>query len=423
MHILSGVNMMSQELVLVHAEEDKIARVAIGSIPGCPPATPQHSLIMPDEETVYITTDSLPPFRASIIALRVKDIDWDAGTIEVELLQVLPLDVMGAPSDMPNLVQTDESQPIMPWTRPLFTQTHAPTLLPGSSFLYTAHYTDDRLLGFRIRRDGTLEPRVRYSDREVTRQTHGVSFNPNGTVGLGVGYDYDIGELRIHEVDHHTGRLEVARTIPLGTPEEYGAFVHRAVWLDNRYAYLGAMQVGPTSRTRPAEATTSVRHPDPPTPAGDKLVGPSVWLIDTKLNTAECVIRPTDSEAGAGMFRPPSDVAVAAGKLYVAEEDSWTATDLPGGYGTDGYISVWDISDRDKPCFVKRLRPGHELPDDFRNAHTASAMFDEESVFVSSFVSNHLVRIDTATDKVAKVYSAEDGLDMFHGEFAAGRNG
>ena len=50
-------------------------------------------------------------------------------------------------------------------------------------------------------------------------------------------------------------------------------------------------------------------------------------------------------------------------------------------------------------------------------------MHDEESVFVSSFVSNHLIKIDTATDDVAKVYTMEDGLEMFHGEFAAGRNG
>jgi hypothetical protein len=49
-------------------------------------------------------------------------------------------------------------------------------------------------------------------------------------------------------------------------------------------------------------------------------------------------------------------------------------------------------------------------------------MLDEDSVFVSSFVSDYLVRIDTSTDKVAKVYSAKDGLSMFHGEFAAGRN-
>jgi hypothetical protein len=408
MHILVGVNMMSQELVLVHAEEDKLVRVALAGIPGCPPVSPQHALILPDEETVYVTTDAVPPFNASIVVLFLNSVDWDAGTADVELRQVLSLDVAGTPSDMPNVVQVDPTQPIMPWTRPLRTQTHAPTLLPHSKFLYAAHYTDDRLRGFKIRKNGTLESRVLYSDREVTRQTHGVSFNSSGTVGLGVGYDYDIGELRIHGVNRHTGALQVTGTIALGTASEYGAFVHRAVWLDNRFAYLGTMQVGPTSRTLP----------------GDTIVGAGIWLIDTQENTAECVIEPADSEASAGIFRPPSDVAVAAGKLYVAEEDSWTVNDeMPSSYGQDGFISIWDISNHAKPCFIKRLRPGHELPSDFRNAHTATAMFDEDSVFISSFVSNYLVRIDTATDEVAKVYSADDGLDMFHGEFAAGRIG
>src|SRR5687768_10105737 len=116
MHILVGVNMMSQELVLVHAEEDKIVRVALASIPGCPPVSPQHALILPDEETVYVTTDAVPPFNASIVVLFLNSIDWDAGTAEVELRQVLPLDVAGTPSDMPNVVQVDPTQPIMPWT-------------------------------------------------------------------------------------------------------------------------------------------------------------------------------------------------------------------------------------------------------------------------------------------------------------------
>jgi len=41
---------------------------------------------------------------------------------------------------------------------------------------------------------------------------------------------------------------------------------------------------------------------------------------------------------------------------------------------------------------------------------------------VSSFISDHLLKIDTATDTVTKVYSMDDGLMMFHGEYAAGRN-
>jgi len=308
---------------------------------------------------------------------------------------------------MPNLAQTDAKQPIMPWTRPLYPQTHGPTFLPRSSFTYVTHYTDDRVRGFHMRSDGTLEQRVLYSQRELTRQTHGVNFNGRGTVGLGVGYDYDIGEVRVYRPNGHSGKIEATHTIKLGTDTEYGAFAHYAAWLDDRYAYLGAMQVGPTSRTLP----------------GASIVGPSVWLIDTDLETAECVIGPTNTLDGAGMYRSPSDLTIAKGKLYVAEEDSWGVhPDNPSTYGRDGYISVWGLGDRREPRFLKRLRPGLELPADFRNAHTATAMHDEDSVFVSSFVSDHLVRIDTSTDSVAKVYSADDGLSMFHGEFAAGRN-
>jgi hypothetical protein len=407
MHILSGVNMMSKELVLVHADEDKMVRVALEDIDGWQPASPQHTWITADEQTVYVATDAIPPFNASIVVLHLGEIDWDAGTADLQLRQIVALDVAGTPSDMPNLGQTDPMQPIMPWTRPLYTQTHGPTFLPHSEFTYVTHYTDDRVRGFKIKNDGTLEQRVLYSKRELTRQTHGVNFNSKGTVGLGVGYDYDLGEVRVYRANRNTGQVEATRTIRLGTDTEYGAFAHYAAWLDDRYAYVGAMQVGPTSRT----------------PQGATIVGPSVWLIDTERDAAECVIGPTDDSQGAGMFRPPSDLAIAKGKLYVAEEDSWTMrADPHSNYGNDGYISIWDISDHGKPRFIKRLHPGVDLPADFRNAHTATAMHDEESVFVSSFVSDYLIRISTSADKVAKVYSAEDGLSMFHGEFAAGRN-
>ncbi|MEU6674080.1 hypothetical protein [Streptomyces sp. NPDC046925] len=407
MHLLTGVNMMSKELVLVSADEDKMVRVPLKDIDGWRPASPQHTWIAPDEETVYVATDAIPPFNASIVVLHLNGVSWDAGTADVELRQIVPLDVAGTPSDMPNLKQTSPNQPIMPWTRPLYTQTHGPTFLPRSKFTYVTHYTDDRVRGFKIKHDGTLEQRVLYSDRALTRQTHGVNFNAKGTVGLGVGYDYDIGEVRVYRPDRHTGKVQATHTITLGTEAEYGAFAHYAAWLDNRFAYIGAMQAGSTSRT----------------PLGATVVGPSVWLIDTELDTAERVIGPTRTAGGAGMFRSPSDVTVAKGKLYVAEEDSWGPQgESPFDYGRDGYISVWDIHNRAEPRFVKRLRPGRELPADFRNAHTATAMFDEDSVFVSSFVSDHLIRIDTRTDKVAKVYDARDGLSMFHGEFAAGRN-
>lgn len=409
MQTLSAVNIGSQELVLVHAQKDKMVRVPLETLKGWKPASLQHSWISADERTVYIATDAVPPFTASVGVLGLKAVNWDAGTADVEVKQIIPLDAAGTPSRMPSLQAVSRSQPIMPWTRPSFTQTHGPTFLPGTNFTYVTHYTDDRVRGFRINSNGTLEQKIQYSKGDLTRQAHGVNFNARGTLGLGVGYDYDMGDVRVYSVNRSTGALNVTRTIPLGTKSRYGAFAHYATWIDNRFAYVGAMQVGPTSKT----------------PAGATLVGPSVWLVDTEQNTAKAVIGPTDSVDGAGMFRSPSDVGVANGKLYVAEEDSWrtpAGSTSPANYGLDGFISIWDIGDRAKPRLIKRLRPGRELPADFRNAHTVTPMRDEKSVFVSSFVTSHLIRIDAGTDRVAKVYSAKDGLNMFHGEFAAGRN-
>ncbi|MBG0564653.1 hypothetical protein [Actinoplanes aureus] len=395
--------MTSKDLVLVDCQQDRLVRVPLAGIAGWEPAAPRHAWITSDERTVYLATDAVPPFHASIAVLRLHSVDWDAGTADVRLLQILRLDPAGTPSDMPHLAQVDPRQPIMPWSRPFHTQTNGPAFLPHSPFTYVTHCTDDRIRGFRIDADGTLTPAIVYSERRLTRQTHGIDFNPAGTLGLGVGYDYDLSEVRVYRPDRGTGDVRVTHTIRLGTATRYGSFAHAATWLDDRYAYVGAMQAGPTSRT----------------PLGAEIVGPSVWLIDTHENTGQLVIPPTAQVEGAGMFRSPSDVAIANGKLYVAEEDAWTGRPCRPD---DGFVSIWDLSDPGKPHFIKRFRPDQELPADFRDAHTTTATADEESVFVSSFASDHLIRIDTGTDKIAKVYTAADGLSTFHGEFAAGRN-
>ncbi len=90
-------------------------------------------------------------------------------------------------------------------------------------------------------------------------------------------------------------------------------------------------------------------------------------------------------------------------------------------FGQEGYISIFDISDINYPVFIKRMRPGYELPSDFVNAHTSLSTPDQTAVIVSSFVSNHIVKIDPATDEVVKVWNMQNGLDMPHGEFISGR--
>lgn len=406
-HILSGINMMDCELVLVSSETDQVAKAMLPSLPGWQPSACQHTAISDDEKTVYILTDSKPPYGASVVSIRIKDIDWDAGMVDAKVLQTIKLDPVGAPSKFPTVTQTSPNQPIMPWTRPAFTQTHGPTFLSHSKFFYVTHYTDNRVRAFKIKGDGTLQAKDVYSDGDKTRQTHGVNFNASGTVGLGVGYDYDMREVRVYTPKRSNGKVEVTGKITLGDAKAYGAMAHYAVWINDRYAYIGTMQEGPTSTT----------------PAGAKVIEPSVWLLDVEKMKATRVIGKA-AYGVEGLLRSPSDVAVANDKLYVAEEDSWgklpnsPATD----YGRDGYISIWDVSDIAKPKFIKRFSPGSDgLPSDFRNAHTASATEDDSAVYVSSFISNHLVKIDTETDTITKVYGKSDGLEMYHGEFAAGR--
>lgn len=406
-HILSGVNMKGCELVLIHSETDRMAKVSLPTIYGWQPAACQHTAISSDEQTVYLLTDAVPPYTASVVTVHLNHIDWNSGTIDAKVLQTIPLAQPGSPAVMPGVTQVSPHQPIMPWTRPAYTQTHGPTFLPNSKYFYVTHYTDNRVRGFKVAPDGTLTPTAVYSDGDLTRQTHGVNFNSAGTTGLGVGYDYDMGTVRVYKPNTLTGEVKVTGQIQLGDDRFYGAMAHYAVWLDDRYAYVGTMQQNRTSLTR----------------NGSHVIEPSVWLLDTLEMKATRVIG-TQNGNHPGLLRSPSDVALAHGKLYVAEEDSWgRRPNAPAGdYGRDGYVSIWDVSNPAAPKFIKRLSPGQGLPADFRNAHTASAMADGDAVYVSSFISDHLVKIDTATDTVTRVYGMDQGLNMYHGEFAAGRN-
>ena len=87
----------------------------------------------------------------------------------------------------------------------------------------------------------------------------------------------------------------------------------------------------------------------------------------------------------------------------------------------DGYISVWNFSDRSAPKFIKRLRPGKDLPADFQLSHTLYPTLDGRYVYVEDWNGGHVVKIDTSTDGVVKVASKADvGWQMPHGAFIPG---
>ena len=57
-HIVSAVNMMRCDLILINAETDEIVITPLTTLPGWPEAVCQHSWILPDETKVFISTDA-----------------------------------------------------------------------------------------------------------------------------------------------------------------------------------------------------------------------------------------------------------------------------------------------------------------------------------------------------------------------------
>ncbi|MBA4143808.1 MAG: hypothetical protein H0X43_12655 [Nitrosospira sp.] len=393
---------MKQEVIFIHVETDEIVIAPLAELPGWPEEMQmlQHSWITPEEDQLLISTDAVAPGAASIIMLELGNIDWKGGKADLKVRKIVKLDEPGTPSKFPEVNQVDPAFPIPDWTRSPYTQSHRPTFLPRSPFTYITHLGDNRIRGLNYK-TGQLIEADPMSFGDLSGQMHGINFNPAGKLGLGVGYFFDDNQIDIYKVDSKTGKVRLKAVAILGTPEEYAAFTHFTHWIDDRYAVTATMQLGPTSITEEDDA---------------KIIGPSVWLIDAKTATATKIIGTAPPSSEAGVYRSASDVAVAKGKLYVAEEDS-----LREEFATEGFVAVYDFTDMHDPKFIKRLKPGVELPSDFRLGHAMAVTVDEDAVYVSSYISNHIVKINTTTDEVVKVYTAEDGLDIPHGEFISGR--
>ena len=400
-HVYTAVNMMMQELLLINVETDKLIKVDLTTLANWPKKVDmlQHSWITHDEKTIYLSTDATAGGADSlIIVLDAGEINWDSSAVDLKVKKVILMEASDTASQFPEINQVNANQPIPAWTIYPLTQTHGPTFLPDSKFSYVNHWTDNRIRALNME---TNELTTAMSFSERSSQTHGINFNDEGTRGLGTGYFFDSKDIDVYEPNKDTGELKLVYSIRLGNEQEYAAFTHYTSWIDNRYAVVGTMQFDSTSLTPPNE----------------KIIGPSAWLLDTVEGSAKKIIDSTNNADGKGIYRSASDVAVANGKLYVAEEDT-----LSEEFGRDGFISIFDFKDKNNPVFIKRLKPGVELPGDFAVGHTLVATVDEQFVYMSSYYSHHIIKIDTKNDTVVKVYSSNDGLDMPHGEFMTGRN-
>lgn len=389
--LFAYVDMMNYKLVFYEPSLDLKASVDLLSLPGYGMGVPLHAYITDKGRKVYVgfNGDAASPTGMAII--RVHDIDWHAHTADVSLIKKLIVDDPARPSDFPSVVGTDPAYPFQPWSAQPFTQLHGPAEVFTKHRLFWTILTDNRVVTVNTKHD-TLLPTRAYAD--ASRWLHGIAFNPSETLGIGAGYFYDRGFLPIFKVKH-SGELESTGKIWLGTAKAHAAYVHNVEWLTNRYALVGTMQFAPTSLT----------------PADVSILGPSVWLVDSKSAKAKRIIGPTDDVDGAGVFRSASWVDTVGCKLFIGEEDS-----LDESFGEDGYVSVFDISDRQRPRFLKRLKPGVELPADFSVGHALVATPDGKSVILESYPSGYILRIGVESLEVEHVIHGHAGAhSMPHG--------
>jgi hypothetical protein len=398
--VATAIDYHTRMLYLFNYENDKLITVDPQSIPGWPGNIPlQHTVVMPEGNRIYITSDNTAEHASYIIALNVNHIDWHSGVVSLTVDAVLPVDVPNTPSELPFVQPVNPVQAVPNWVIGRGTQIHGPTILPYSDYLYFTEFTSNRVrvVNHKLNQLASVDPIVIPG---YTEQTHGVNFNKSGTVGLGTGYFFDNSVIDVYKSNRETGALETVGQIMLGNQKMHAAFTHFVYWLDERYALTASMQFDKTSLT--------------PSSTSD-IIPPSVWLIDTLAGTAKKILDRTDQVNGPGVFRSASDLAVVNGKLYIAEEDT-----LDNTFANDGYISVFDLTNREKPRFIKRLKPGAGLPTGYTVAHTISPTPDNRFLMVASWVSGYVIKIDTATDTVVKAWGPSDGLVQPHGIYAAG---
>ncbi len=407
--LVTAIDYSTRNIYIFNYENDGMITIKQSEIQGWNWDVPlQHTAIEAGGKHMWVTADATLNEPPRVVRLSIKKLNWDDNTAKLKVESVSEVGGVGEPATYVKPETVSGSLQATPgWLQPSMTQVHAFTFLPFSDFMYTTEFPTDKM---HILKNSENKTVLKNTVQIVgwTEQTHGVMFNSSGSVGLGVGYFFDNGKLDVYHPNRITGELVPKAQIEMKIVGPNGenfvaAMTHLVAWLDERYAVTATMQWDKTSLT-PLDV--------------DGIIGPSVWLIDVVDMVATKIIDQATNMGGSGVFRSASDVAVVNGKLYIAEEDSIRFDDINDS--VDGFISVFDISDRLNPVFLKRLEPGVDLPVGYRIAHTFSPSVDGRFIMVGSWMSGYVIKIDTYNDTVAHVWGPVDGLVMPHGLFSAG---
>lgn len=407
--LVTAIDYATRNIYIFNYENDEMITIQQSEIQDWPGDLPlQHTAITADGQHMWVSSDATVNEPPMIFRLGIKKLNWNNNTAKLKVESVSEVGGVGEPATYTPAEEVGGSIQSTPaWIQPSMTQVHAFTFLPFSDWMYTTEYPTDKVHILKNRKHKTVLKDTVQIDG-WTEQTHGVMFNASGSTGVGVGYFFDNTKLDVYKPNRKTGELVPFGQIELAMEGENGekfvaAMTHLISWLDERYAVTASMQFDRTSLT-PADV--------------DGFIGPSIWLLDTVDLTATKIIDQATNVGGGGVFRSASDVAVVNGKLYIAEEDSILLPHIDDA--RDGFVSVFDLSDRLNPVFLKRLEPGVDLPAGYNIAHTFSPSVDGRFVIVGSWHSGYVIKIDTYDDTVAHIWGPDDGLVMPHGVFAAG---
>ena len=341
-------------LLILNVDSDELYNFPFTTIAGGPVyGQSQHTAIAPDKRTVYVTMggDDTLPLRLLII-----DLDWLGGILTPTVTDTLELIPAGGTTQ----------------------QAHGLAFTSDGLFLTFSEFQNQCLRVL----DTQTKQLVGLAVHPSLIMPHGLYPNPNATLAVSTQYSFEQNEVSIWNM-YSTGVIDFDKTVTLADLLVLGAYTHTVVWLDNTRFYTDCTQE---------------------TTQGSGNFQRSVWLIDAVAGTATAVLDNTVLLEGV------SDLAIANGKLYVAEGNVET--------GDPGNLSIWSIADPLNPVFVKQLSAGSGFPSDFlSDTHGLFATADEKFVFVSAFRSNHLIKVNTLTDNVVRVYDGSDGLSLPHGMF------
>jgi hypothetical protein len=203
-------------------------------------------------------------------------------------------------------------------------------------------------------------------------------------------YWFDRYKVALWNMDPQTGELTFRDSIALSDGDLRGSYQHTIRWLDGDSFLVSVTQ----ERTQ-----------------GDGKSEQGVWYVNVPKRMVKSILRAKDLMEGV------SDLFVSNKRLFVAEGN---VAQVLAKEAAPGHVSVWDISNPLVPLFLKRFSAGDPLPSDFSNAHNLGGTSDGKFVYVESFSSNYMIKIDVEKLSVVRTYGKLEGMDVPHGIYLQG---